>query len=85
MCEYTGPNDPCRDHEQDLHLQDLLEIMPAYTKVKPVTMDEGLLPFTASKPAPQVSCLASRSHRFPVFSFIFLIVFCLSLAEIQEL
>ena len=55
MCEYTGPSDPSRDHPQDLSLQDLLDIMPSYTKIVPVSMDEGFLPFSATNAAPAVS------------------------------
>ena len=55
MCAYAGPDDLGRDYHQDLSLEDLLVIMPVYTKVKPVTMDEGILPFTASNQAPALS------------------------------
>ena len=57
MCEYTGPNDPSRDHPQDLSLQDLLDILPSYTMIVPESLDEGLLPFSASNAAPSVSRL----------------------------
>ena len=50
----TGPNDPSRDHPQDLSLQDLLDILPSYTKIVPESLDEGLLPFSASNAAPSV-------------------------------
>ena len=57
MCEYTGPEDPSRDHPTDLSLQDLLDVLPSYTMIVPESLDEGLLPFTASNAAPSVSHL----------------------------
>ena len=57
MCEYSGPNDPSRDHPTNLSLQDLLEVLPSYTSIVPVSLDEGLLPFTATNAAPSASRL----------------------------
>ena len=70
MCSYIGTDDPSRDHQVDLHFEDLLDVVPSYTKVKLVAMDEGLLPFTASNQAPAVSRLPSC-----VLVFISLIIF----------
>ena len=64
MCSYTGADDPSRDHPVDLNFEDLLDVVPSYTKVKLVAMDEGLLPFTASNQAPAVSRLALRILAF---------------------
>ena len=82
MCAYTGFNDPSRDYPEDLDLDGLLVIMPAYTTVVPVCMDEGLLPFTAENQAPAVStrCLALIS--FSPSTFCPLMVFCSFFAKI---
>lgn len=55
MFDYSGPNDPSRDHPLDLHLQDLVEILPEYTREVPTSMDEGLLPYTAANQVIAVS------------------------------
>ena len=65
MCSYIGTDDPSRDHQVDL-----LDVVPSYTKVKLVAMDEGLLSFTASNQARAVSHLPSC-----VLVFISLIIF----------
>ena len=60
MCSYIGTDDPSRDHPVDLNFVDLLDVVPSYTKVKLVAIDEGLLPFTVSNQAPAVSRLPSH-------------------------
>ena len=64
MCSYIGTDDPSRDHQVDLHFEDLLDVVPSYSKVKLVAEDEGLLPFTASNQAPAVSRLSSHALIF---------------------
>ena len=70
MCSYIGTDDPSRDHQVDLHFEDLLDVVPSYSKVKLVAEDEGLLPFTASNQAPAVSRPSSHALIFiPLIMF----------------
>ena len=71
MCAYTGPDDLGRDYHQDLTLDDLRVIMPVYTAVQLVTMDEGMLPFTTSNQAPAVSTCRLTLVAFKSLSSIF--------------
>ena len=83
MCSYIGTDDPSRDHQVDLHFQDLLDVVPSYSKVKLVAEDEGLLPFTVSNQAPVVSRLSSRALVFiPLIMFADEFLF-LQIAEVQ--
>lgn len=66
MCAYTGLDNPCRDHPQDLTLQDLVFYFPTYTKVVSKSMEAGMLPYTASHQAPPVSRRVFASNHFSI-------------------